>query len=51
MPNHTLLGQPAPALSLPNADGATYELRPGADGKPTVVFFYPQASALLLSML
>jgi len=39
---HPLVGKPAPALSLPNADGTTYELKPG-EGKPTAVFFYPKA--------
>ncbi|KAH8998529.1 peroxiredoxin Q [Lactarius akahatsu] len=41
--SHPLLGKPAPALSLPNADGTTYELKPGTQGKPTAVFFYPKA--------
>jgi peroxiredoxin Q/BCP len=35
-------------LSLPNADGTTYELKPG-QGKPTAVFFYPKAGAFLMS--
>jgi peroxiredoxin Q/BCP len=43
MSKHSLLGKPAPALSLPNSDGTTYELKPGAQGKPTAVFFYPKA--------
>src|SRR5258708_834379 len=42
---HSLLGQPAPALTLPSSDGTTYELKPGAHGKPTAVFFYPKAGA------
>ena len=45
MSNHPLLGKPAPALSLPNADGTSYELKPGGQGKPTAVFFYPKAGA------
>jgi peroxiredoxin len=44
MSKHALLGKAAPALSLPNADGSTYEFKPGASGKPTAVFFYPKAS-------
>ena len=48
MSNHPLIGKPAPVLSLPNADGTTYELKPGADGKPTAVFFYPKAGVFLL---
>ncbi|KAI0284039.1 peroxiredoxin Q [Russula aff. rugulosa BPL654] len=43
MSTHPLLGKPAPVVSLPNADGTTYELKPGAEGKPTAVFFYPKA--------
>jgi len=42
-PKHPLIGQTAPVVSLPNADGMTYELKPGAQGKPTAVFFYPAA--------
>ena len=49
MSKHALLGQPAPVLSLPNADGTAYELKPGAEGKPTAVFFYPKAGAFTLS--
>ncbi|KAH9080491.1 thioredoxin-like protein [Lactarius deliciosus] len=41
--SHSLLGKPAPTISLPNADGTTYELNPGTQGKPTAVFFYPKA--------
>jgi len=47
-PKHPLVGQPAPVISLPNADGTTYELKPGVQGKPTAVFFYPQAGAFFL---
>jgi hypothetical protein len=50
--SHPLVGKPAPALSLPNADGTTYELKPGGEGKPTAVFFYPKAGACpLLAVL
>jgi peroxiredoxin Q/BCP len=49
MSNHPLTGQSAPVVSLPNADGTTYELKPGAEGKPTAVFFYPKAGAFPLS--
>jgi peroxiredoxin Q/BCP len=45
MSKHPLLGQTAPTLSLPNADGTTYEFKPGASGKPAAVFFYPKAGA------
>jgi len=40
---HPLVGKPAPALSLPNADGTTFDYKPGTDGKPTAIFFYPAA--------
>jgi|SRR5712671_1535713 len=43
MSKHQLVGKPAPALSLPNADGTTFDYKPGADGKPTAIFFYPAA--------
>jgi hypothetical protein len=39
---HPLLDKLAPTLSLPNADGSTYELKPG-QGKPMAIFFYPKA--------
>lgn len=45
MSKHPLLGQPAPALSLPNSEGTTYEYKPGAQGKPSAIFFYPKAGA------
>jgi hypothetical protein len=48
---HPLVGQSAPVVSLPNADGTTYELKPGQEGKPTAVFFYPKAGAFLLFSL
>ena len=44
-PKHPLVGQHAPEISLPNADGTAYELKPGCEGKPMAVFFYPQAGA------
>ena len=49
MSTHPLLGKPAPVVSLPNADGTTYELKPGAEGKPTAVFFYPKAGTFPFS--
>jgi thioredoxin-dependent peroxiredoxin len=42
-PKHPLIGQPAPVVSLPNADGTTYEIKAGTEGKPMAVFFYPAA--------
>ncbi|KAI9509225.1 peroxiredoxin Q [Russula earlei] len=40
---HSLIGKLAPAFSLPNVNGSPYEFKPGANGKPTAVFFYPKA--------
>jgi len=38
-----LVGQKAPEISLPNHDGTTYTFTPGASGRPTAVFFYPES--------
>ena len=40
-----LVGKPAPAFSLPNHDGSTFEFKPGSSGRPTAIFFYPQSGA------
>ena len=40
---HPLIGKPAPAISLPGADGETYTLTPGEKGVPIALFFYPKA--------
>ncbi|KAI0953472.1 hypothetical protein AcW1_007681 [Taiwanofungus camphoratus] len=45
MPSHPLLGKPAPSLSLPNANGKTYTLTPGANGVPIALFFYPESGS------
>jgi AhpC/TSA family len=45
---HPLLGKPIPTLSLPNAEGSTYELKP-VQGKPMAIFFYPKAGTLSCS--
>ena len=44
---HPLLGKPAPAISLPAADGETYTLTPGAKGVPVALFFYPKSGTQL----
>ncbi|KAI0269884.1 peroxiredoxin Q [Gloeopeniophorella convolvens] len=46
MSDHPLFGQSAPAFSLPNADGTTYEFKPGTQSVPVAVFFYPKAGSL-----
>ena len=38
---HPLLNQKAPTLTLPDANGEPFELKPGKDGVPTAIFFYP----------
>ncbi|KAI0051104.1 peroxiredoxin Q [Auriscalpium vulgare] len=44
MVQNTLVGQPAPALSLKNYDGSTYEF-PGTSGRPIALFFFPRAGS------
>jgi peroxiredoxin Q/BCP len=39
----SLIGQTAPAVTLPSATGEQYELNPAAAGRPTVIFFFPAA--------
>ncbi|KAJ7250904.1 peroxiredoxin Q [Mycena haematopus] len=45
MSHRTLIGKPAPAITLPNYDGESFTLTPGAKGVPTVLFFYPKAGS------
>jgi len=45
MSHRTLIGKPAPAITLPNYDGESFTLTPGAKGIPTVVFFYPKSGS------
>ncbi|EIW59195.1 peroxiredoxin Q [Trametes versicolor FP-101664 SS1] len=45
MARHPLIGQPAPPLSLPGADGETYTLTPGEKGVPVALFFYPKSGS------
>ena len=40
---HPLVDKTAPALSLPNYDGQTYNFTPGSIGLPTALFFYPKS--------
>ncbi|KAJ7863152.1 thioredoxin-like protein [Mycena olivaceomarginata] len=40
----TLIGKPAPIVTLPNYDGEEFTLTPGVKG-PTVIFFYPKAGS------
>lgn len=43
---HALIGKQAPEISLPNYDGQVYELKPGSDGVPVALFFYPKSGKL-----
>ncbi|KAJ8501911.1 hypothetical protein ONZ51_g298 [Trametes cubensis] len=45
MARHPLIGQPAPSIALPGADGETYTLTPGEKGVPIALFFYPKSGA------
>ncbi|KAI0647998.1 AhpC-TSA-domain-containing protein [Trametes meyenii] len=45
MARHPLIGQPAPAISLPGADGETYTLTPADKGVPVALFFYPKSGS------
>ncbi|KAH8825275.1 peroxiredoxin Q [Flagelloscypha sp. PMI_526] len=38
-----LVGQKAPAFTLPNYDGTPYAVKPGETGVPIVLIFYPAA--------
>ncbi|KII90745.1 hypothetical protein PLICRDRAFT_107357 [Plicaturopsis crispa FD-325 SS-3] len=43
MAPHPLIGKPAPALTLPDSNGASYALTPGQNGIPIALFFYPKS--------
>ncbi|KAI0335844.1 AhpC-TSA-domain-containing protein [Cubamyces sp. BRFM 1775] len=45
MARHPLIGQPAPPVSLPGADGETYTLTPSEKGVPIALFFYPKSGS------
>ncbi|GBE84900.1 peroxiredoxin Q [Sparassis latifolia] len=42
---HPLVGKPAPSISLPDANGETFTLTPGANGVPVALFFYPKSGS------
>ncbi|KAH9841520.1 peroxiredoxin Q [Rhodofomes roseus] len=44
-PSHPLIGKPAPTLTLPNHNGETYTITPGANGVPIALFFYPESGS------
>ncbi|KAJ3505460.1 hypothetical protein NLJ89_g7404 [Agrocybe chaxingu] len=39
----SLIGKPAPSITLPNYDGQTFTFTPGETGLPAAIFFYPHA--------
>ncbi|KAG8796159.1 hypothetical protein FRC12_003750 [Ceratobasidium sp. 428] len=39
----SLIGKPAPAVTLSSATGEQFELSPATSGQPTVIFFFPAA--------
>ncbi|KAG8744211.1 hypothetical protein FRC10_010573 [Ceratobasidium sp. 414] len=39
----SLIGQPAPVVTLSSATGEQFELNPATTGRPTVIFFFPAA--------
>ena len=43
MSYQSLIGKPAPPITLKNYDGQDYTFTPGATGLPTALFFYPQS--------
>ncbi|KAJ3555616.1 hypothetical protein NM688_g2474 [Phlebia brevispora] len=45
MTRSPLVGKPAPALSLPDANGETYDLTPESAGVPIALFFYPKSGS------
>ncbi|KAF8073830.1 thioredoxin-like protein [Lyophyllum atratum] len=45
MSHTTLIGKPAPSLSLPNYTGETFVLKPEEGSAPTVLFFYPSSGS------
>jgi len=45
MTHHTLIGKPAPSISLPNSDGEQFTLKPGEKGIPIALFFYPKSGS------
>ncbi|KAJ7212144.1 peroxiredoxin Q [Mycena pura] len=45
MSHRSLVGKPAPAITLPNYDGENFTLTPGEQGLPIALFFYPKAGS------
>ncbi|KAF8158391.1 peroxiredoxin Q [Crassisporium funariophilum] len=45
MSYQSLIGKPAPTIMLPNYDGEAFEFKPGEQGTPSVLFFYPESGS------
>ncbi|KAJ6512245.1 peroxiredoxin Q [Mycena vitilis] len=43
--HRSLVGKPAPAITLLNYDGESFTLTPGEKGLPIALFFYPKAGS------
>jgi hypothetical protein len=48
---HPLVNQPAPIITLPDANGKPFEINPGKSGVPTAIFFYPTSGENRLPVL
>lgn len=46
MSYQSLIGKPAPPITLKNYDGQDYTFTPGATGLPTALFFYPESGSM-----
>ncbi|KAJ7675861.1 peroxiredoxin Q [Mycena polygramma] len=44
--HRSLVGKPAPAITLLNYDGESFTLTPGEKGLPIALFFYPKAGSM-----
>ncbi|EIN12837.1 peroxiredoxin Q [Punctularia strigosozonata HHB-11173 SS5] len=45
MAPHPLLNEPAPSITLPDANGDTYTFTPGANSVPAALLFYPKSGS------
>ena len=43
MSYQSLIGKPAPPITLKNYDGQDYTFTPGTTGLPAALFFYPES--------
>ncbi|KAJ6584938.1 peroxiredoxin Q [Mycena capillaripes] len=46
MSHRTLIGKPAPSITLPNYDGESLTVNPGEKGLPIAIFFYPKSGSM-----